>query len=111
MPESSKWPDIRRWGELQNNEDDFNEEYEEHLEAAVVVHNELYVSESEEYGELEVEGEVIPNYNLQSEVVEELGDSDRQSNISGISQQDRDNKTILLRQAASGKLLKRFFLY
>ena len=47
MPESSKWPDIRRWGELQNNEDDFNEEYEEHLEAAVVVHNELYISESE----------------------------------------------------------------
>ena len=49
------------------------------------------------------EGEVVPNYQLQQEVVEELGDSDRQSNLSGISQQDRDNKTILLRQAASGK--------
>ena len=45
----------------------------------------------------------MPNYQLQQEVVEELGDSDRQSNLSGISQQDRDNKTILLRQAASGK--------
>ena len=58
-----------------------------------------------------VAGSVEPDYNLQvaSVVQEELveeGDSDRQSNISGISQQDRDNKTILLRQAASGKLFK-----
>ena len=50
MPESSAWPDIRRWGELHNNEDDFDEEDEGHLEAAVVVHNELYVSEGEEDG-------------------------------------------------------------
>ena len=42
---------------------------------------------------------------VQEELVEE-GDSDRQSHMSGISQQDRDNKTILLRQAASGKLFK-----
>ena len=54
---------------------------------------------------------VEPDYNLQvaSVVQEELveeGDSDRQSHMSGISQQDRDNKTILLRQAASGKLFK-----
>ena len=41
MPESSAWPDIRRWGELKNNEDDFDEEDEAH----VVVHNELYISE------------------------------------------------------------------
>ena len=56
-------------------------------------------------------GSVEPDYNLQvaSVVQEELveeGDSDRQSHMSGISQQDRDNKTILLRQAASGKLSK-----
>ena len=56
-------------------------------------------------------GSVEPDYNLQvaSVVQEELveeGDSDRQSHMSGISQQDRDNKTILLRQAASGKLFK-----
>lgn len=106
MPESSAWPDIRRWGELHNNEDDFDEEDEGHLEAAVVVHNELYVSEGEEDG-IHSAGSVEPDYNLQvaSVVQEELveeGDSDRQSHMSGISQQDRDNKTILLRQAASG---------
>ena len=37
---------------------------------------------------------------------DELEDSsaeERQSHISGISQQDRDDKTIVLRQAASGE--------
>ena len=111
MPESSAWPDIRRWGELHNNEDDFDEAIEEegNLEAAVVVHNELYVSEGEDNGDEEDDDEEEADYNLQVAVQEELveeGDSDRQSHISGISQQDRDNKTILLRQAASGKLSK-----
>ena len=50
------------------------------------------------------------NYNFQVVAREELEECDsseeRQSHISGISQQDRDNKTILLRQAASGKLSK-----
>ena len=112
MPESSAWPDIRRWGELHNNEDDFDEAIEEegNLEAAVVVHNELYVSEGDEDNDNEAdEDEEEADYNLQVAVQEELveeGDSDRQSHISGIGQQDRDNKTILLRQAASGKLSK-----
>ena len=137
MPESSAWPDIRRW-ELQQNGEEilFDEEMEE--EEEVVVHNELYVSENE----MEEE-EIVPigNSNTEdqaSEVLagrastrasscnrsslhlghsssstdftlrvarmeeEEDSSEERQSHISGISQQDRDNKTILLRQAASG---------
>ncbi len=45
---------------------------------------------------------VIVEAELNEEMIEEL-EEDRQSQMSGISQQDRDNKTILLRQAASGK--------
>lgn len=134
MPESSAWPDIRRW-ELQQNGEEilFDEEMEE--EEEVVVHNELYVSENE----MEEE-EIVPiggsntedqvsevrastrasscnrsslhlghsssstDFTLRVARMEEEEDSseERQSHISGISQQDRDNKTILLRQAASG---------
>lgn len=137
MPESSAWPDIRRW-ELQQNGEEilFDEEMEE--EEEVVVHNELYVSENEmEEDEIvpigsggsvgEAEVEVLPrgstrasscnrsslhlghsssstDFTLRVARMEEEEDSseERQSHISGISQQDRDNKTILLRQAASG---------
>lgn len=117
MPESSAWPDIRRW-ELHHNEDDFDEEEEDHH---VVVHNELYISENEEDYNLQVAppdsnpdsatGHEEVAFEEQRQVMEEelvLQDEedDRQSHISGISQQDRDNKTILLRQAASGKSFK-----
>lgn len=91
MPESSAWQDIQRW-ELRNHgniaEDDLDDE--------LVIHNELYVSEEEAEDDdrgLEVHSEM--------EAYE--SSDERQSHISGISQQDRDNKTILLRQAASGK--------
>ena len=118
MPESSAWPDIRRW-ELQQNEELFDEEDEEE----VVVHNELYVSENEEENEDEAGGlrsrasglslglshghhssTHSQDFTLRVAAMEEEEDSseERQSHISGISQQDRDNKTILLRQAASG---------
>ena len=120
MPESSAWPDIRRW-ELQQNEELFDEEEEEE----VVVHNELYVSENEEENEDEAGGlsrsrasglslvhstghhsssTHSQDFTLRVAAMEEEEDSseERQSHISGISQQDRDNKTILLRQAASG---------
>ena len=113
MPESSAWPDIRRW-ELQQNEELFDEEEEE-----VVVHNELYISENEEVenddvGVLSTTGSSVghlssptvrsQDFTLRVAAMEEEEDSseERQSHISGISQQDRDNKTILLRQAASG---------
>ena len=51
MPESSAWPDIRRW-ELHENE---NDEFDEEDEDRVVVHNELYLSE----------GDAEEDYNLQ----------------------------------------------
>lgn len=114
MPESSAWPDIRRW-ELHQNEDEFDEEDEDHH---VVVHNELYISENEEDYHLQVapdssnNGEDITGHEdlaleeqrqvMEEELVLQDEEDDRQSHISGISQQDRDNKTILLRQAASG---------
>ena len=138
MPESSAWPDIRRW-ELQHNEEElFDEEDEEE----VVVHNELYVSENEEDEIVPIHDQVLrsstsrassgnrssslhlsastsgnaegsrgqtlrsssTDFTLRVATMEEEEDSseERQSHISGISQQDRDNKTILLRQAASG---------
>ena len=51
------------------------------------------------------------DYNLQMAVPDPMGHDEledssaeeRQSHISGISQQDRDDKTIVLRQAASGE--------
>ena len=107
MPESSAWQDMRTRWELQNNnvEADLHVEIQEDFEDEVVVHNELYVSENEEE-EIEEE-EIIYGQNGSTtgdiEAFEGYESSDeRQSHISGISQQDRDNKTILLRQAASG---------
>ena len=109
MPESSAWPDIRRW-ELHTNvdegdSDDFEEE--------VVVHNELYISEGEEDYNLQeakendIEEEEDADSSSQDRVaIADDIEEDSQSHISGISQQDRDNKTILLRQAASGMTLK-----
>ena len=94
MPESSAWPDIRRWGELHNTDEDLDDG--DH----VVVHNELYVSEGEEDFTLRVP---LPEEEVE---LEDSSAEDRSSHISGISQQDRDNKTILLRQAASGNISK-----
>ena len=99
MPESSAWPDIQRWGHYNDDNDNLSEEH-------VVVHNELYISENDE--EEIHEDEVIDDH-LEANYLEvelEYDSSDeKQSHLSGISQQDRDNKTILLRQAASGELI------
>ncbi len=98
MPESSAWQDIVRW-DLRNHDGDgvgdgVGLELEDGEE--VVIHNELYVSESED---VENDAGRPP---MEVEIDYESSD-ERQSHLSGISQQDRDNKTILLRQAASGK--------
>ena len=104
MPESSAWPDIQRWGRYNDENDDLSEEH-------VVVHNELYISENDESPELldDDDLEDDPDHiredtmEFHAEYEQEYESSDeRQSHLSGISQQDRDNKTILLRQAASG---------
>ena len=123
MPESSAWPDIQRWGHY-NDHDDISEEH-------VVVHNELYISENDEEEILDHDDDDEDDHHIghgntgtwsrqrdmrsqghedtqivEVEILDESSDAERQSisGMSGISQQDRDNKTILLRQAASGKI-------
>ena len=122
MPESSAWPDIQRWGHY-NDHDDISEEH-------VVVHNELYISENDEEEILDHDDDDDDHHMghgdtgtwsrqrdmrsqghedtqiVEVEILDESSDAERQSisGMSGISQQDRDNKTILLRQAASGKI-------
>ena len=107
MPESSAWPDIQRWGRYNDENDDLSEEH-------VVVHNELYISENDEANPELLDVDDLENDDPEDHIRENTmefhaeyeeayeSSDERQSHLSGISQQDRDNKTILLMQASSG---------